>query len=465
MDQPRMGKPIRIKDMMSGDVNANAQTVVKGWVRSKRVSKKRAFIILADGSYHLGIQCVMESDHPDFSSLHQVLTGCAIEVSGQLVDSPGSGQSKEIMIGTLVVLGGVGEDYPLQKKSHSFEFLREVAHFRPRSQTLSAVMKVRHVLSMATHEYFHHLGLLWVHTPIITASDAEGAGEMFTVTSLDWNQCLQQQNRVDYSQDFFGQRAYLSVTGQLQAEYLAMGLGGVYTFGPTFRAENSHTRRHLAEFWMIEPEVAFMDLDDCIALACGHIRHMIHKVLTECVDELKFFESKNDSFRVSHLKQIVGDEEHFVRMSYDEALNECARSDLEPLNWGDPLSTEHEKYLCEKVFEAPVFVTDYPKGCKAFYMRQNDEGQTVSCFDLLVPRCGELIGGSQREERYDQLKAAMTQNQISSDLDWYLELRRHGSVIHSGYGLGLERMVLLCTGVDNVRDTIPSPRTPGQIKF
>ena len=455
----------RIKDVLN--MSAGAVITVNGWVRTKRVSKKRAFITLADGSCHHGLQGVVEAHERAFEGLHQVLTGAAVQVTGQLVDSPAHGQQKEIVVSRLELLGGIGDDYPLQKKAHTLEFLREVAHFRPRSQTISAILRVRHTLSMATHDYFNQLGLKWVHTPIITASDAEGAGDMFTVTHFDLAQPLPQKaGQVDYSRDFFGQKTYLSVTGQLQAEYLAMGLGGVYTFGPTFRAENSHTRRHLAEFWMIEPEVAFVDLNGCIQLATAHVQYMLQKVLEECRAELDFFAAKDSTFSIDRLVQMANIDK-FSQITYDQALAILAQADAElaSLNWGDPLLTEHEKYLCEVEFNGAVFVTDYPQQCKAFYMRRNDDQKTVACFDLLVPKCGELIGGSQREERYHELSVAMKDHNMSEDLNWYLELRKHGSVEHSGYGLGLERMVLMCTGVDNVRDTIPSPRTPGQAGF
>lgn len=456
-----------IKDILAGG-RAGEVITVKGWVRTKRVSKKRAFITLTDGSCHRGLQGVIEAHEAVFGQLDAVVTGTAVAVKGALVASPGHGQSKEIVVRELHVLGGVGDDYPLQKKNHSLEFLREIAHLRPRSQTIAAVLRVRHVLAMATHEYFDQQGLKWVHTPIITTSDSEGAGDMFTVTHFDLMQPLPQtqDGQVDFKRDFFGEQAYLSVTGQLQAEYLAMGLGGVYSFGPTFRAENSHTRRHLAEFWMIEPEVAFAQLDDCITLATGHVQFMLRKVLAECSAELEFFAQHNPQFEPKTLEAMASAAQ-FAKITYEEALHILAAAEVElaPLQWGEPLAAEHERYLSEVKYQGAVFVTDYPQACKAFYMRLNADQTTVACFDLLVPKCGELIGGSQREERYNELAAAMARHGLADELAWYLELRRHGSVEHSGYGLGLERMVLLCTGVDNVRDTIPSPRTPGQAGF
>lgn len=457
----------QIKDILAEGASGEMITV-NGWIRSKRLSKKRAFITLTDGSCHLGLQGVIEAHEAVFGQLDEVVTGTAVAVTGTLVDSPAHGQSKEIVVRQLAVLGRAGDDYPLQKKNHSLEFLREIAHLRPRSQTIAAVLRVRHVLAMATHEYFDQQGLKWVHTPIITTSDSEGAGDMFTVTHFDLMKPLPQTQtgQVDFKRDFFGEQAYLSVTGQLQAEYLAMGLGGVYSFGPTFRAENSHTRRHLAEFWMIEPEVAFAQLDDCMALATGHVQFMLRKVLAECGDELEFFADKNPQFDPKTLENMASTPQ-FARITYSEALQILAKAEVElaPLQWGDSIPAEHERYLSEIKYQGAVFVTDYPKDCKAFYMRLNSDQTTVACFDLLVPKCGELIGGSQREERYNELAAAMAHHGIADELAWYLDLRRHGSVVHSGYGLGLERMVLLCTGVDNVRDTIPSPRTPGQAGF
>lgn len=456
-----------VKELFDLPLEGSTEVAVRGWVRSKRVSKKRAFISLSDGSFHQPIQCMVEAESSGFQRLGEVITGSAIAVQGRLVVSPGSGQTREIVATDVTLLGKADTDYPLQKKSHSLEYLREIAHLRPRSQTISSVFRVRHVLSYATHEFFHNLGLYWVHTPILTASDGEGAGDMFTVTTLDLDAPLplDNQGKVDFAKDFFSRRAYLSVTGQLQAEYLAMGLGGVYTFGPTFRAENSHTKRHLAEFWMIEPEVAFANLDDCIDLATAHYQYLLNAVLNQCQGELEFF--ANQAFSIKHLEGMATTAS-FERMTYDEALRVLAKDQgdsLEPLKWGEDLGREHEKFLCEKVVGGPVFVTDYPKQCKAFYMRANDDNKTVACFDFLVPKCGELIGGSQREERWHQLSSAMKSRGITSDLSWYQDLRKQGSVIHSGYGMGLERMVLVCSGVENVRDTIPSPRTPGNISF
>ena len=459
----------QVKELFGMSLEVPTLVMVRGWVRSKRVSKKRAFISLSDGSFHQPIQCMVEAESPGFQRLGEVTTGSAIVVQGRLLESPGAGQTREIVATDVTLLGHADGDYPLQKKSHSLEYLREIAHFRPRSQTISSVLRVRHALSYATHEFFHNLGLYWVHTPILTASDGEGAGDMFTVTTLDLDAPLPRDNKgnVDFAKDFFSRRAYLSVTGQLQAEYLAMGLGGVYTFGPTFRAENSHTKRHLAEFWMIEPEVAFANLDDCIELATAHYQYLLRAVLNQCQGELEFFAGKNHAFSIKHLEGMAATKS-FERMSYDEALRILAKDQggsLEPLEWGEDLGREHEKFLCETVVGGPLFVTDYPKQCKAFYMRANDDNKTVACFDFLVPKCGELIGGSQREERWNQLSLAMKSHGIAGDLSWYQDLRKQGSVIHSGYGMGLERMVLVCSGVENVRDTIPSPRTPGNISF
>lgn len=448
----------RIRELINSPSLPSNLVTICGWVRTKRQSKNLGFISLHDGSCFASIQCVVAASSPSFSQMSHVVTGTSLEVQGKLVDSPGKGQSKEIMVSSFRILGAVTSDYPLQKKNHSLEFLREIAHLRARTQTISSVFRVRHILSHATHEFFHRRGFYWVHTPIITASDSEGAGEMFSVLALD-----QKENA---GESFFSEPAYLSVTGQLQAEYLALGLGAVYTFGPTFRAENSNTKRHLAEFWMIEPEVAFANLNDCIQLATDHFLYILRACLTECREEMNFFEKKHANFSCEALEKIAA-KSSFERISYTDALNvisQAKRKKLRKLPWGEDLSREHEKFLCEEYFKQPVFVTDYPKNCKAFYMRANRDQKTVACMDFLVPKCGEIIGGSQREEREDVLEQRMKELGIKN-LDWYLDLRKQGSVVHSGYGLGFDRMVLMCTGVDNIRDTIPSPRTPGNIKF
>ncbi|MCY4380592.1 MAG: asparagine--tRNA ligase [Proteobacteria bacterium] len=460
-----------IKDLLINRPSETEMISVSGWVRSKRAGKKRAFVTLSDGSTHQPIQCVIEASSPGFGQVSHVITGTAIKVLGNLVASPGIGQSYEIVAHSCQILGAVDEHYPLQKKHHSLEFLRDIAHLRARTQTLSSVFRVRSVLSLATHTFFQNRGFHLVHTPVLTAIDAEGAGDMFTVTNLNIDDPPRDTlGKVDYRQDFFASKAYLNVTGQLQAEYLALGMGRVYTFGPTFRAENSNTKRHLAEFWMIEPELAFADLDDCIELASDHVLFLLRKCVAECGEELEFFQQKHEEFSIGDLEKMAK-QSSFARMTYSEAVTILQQASKTQklgglrINWGEDLAREHEQFLCEEYIKGPLFVTDYPKNCKAFYMRLNDDEKTVACMDFLVPKSGELIGGSQREERWDVLAHRMSEEGVGSELDWYLDLRKQGTVVHSGYGLGLERMVLLCTGVANVRDTIPSPRTPGNIRF
>ena len=439
-----------------------------GWVRTKRTSKVCTFVILSDGSCHQTLQCVVGQDSV-VGSVDLISTGAALEVEGILVSSPGRGQSVEVHVKSLKVLGPSAEDYPLQKKGHSLEFLREIAHLRARTQTMGAVMRVRHVLSMATHEFFSQNNFFWVHTPILTASDGEGAGDMFQVSTLDLEAPLPQTDSgVDYGQDFFHKKTHLTVTGQLEAEFLALSLGRVYTFGPTFRAENSHTRRHLAEFWMIEPEMAFADFDMCLQLATDHVTFMLKKVLSECQAELEFFASFYKNISLEDLQR-YSEVTSFPRISYDGALpilrSAASHFDEKPPVWGEDLAMEHERFLAEQHFKSPVWVTDYPKDLKAFYMRMNGDGKTVACMDLLVPGVGELIGGSAREERLEYLERAMASLESREDLRWYQDLRKYGSVPHGGYGLGLERMVSFVTGMSNVRDTIAAPRTPGNLYF
>ncbi|MCY4444255.1 MAG: asparagine--tRNA ligase [Proteobacteria bacterium] len=438
-------------------------TVVAGWVRSKRSAKRCSFMSLSDGSCHRTLQCVIDAEPKWDAILEKIHSGTAITVTGKLVPSPARGQTLELIVKDLVIVGEVGEDYPLQKKSHSLEFLREIAHLRPRTQTFSAIFRLRHALSLATHEFFSQEGFFYVHTPLMTQSDGEGAGDIFQVTSLDL-----EDHKVDYSEDFFHTKAYLNVTGQLEAEFLAHGLGKVYTFGPTFRAENSNTRHHLAEFWMIEPEMAFADLRDCIDLAHKHFTYLIRYGLEKFPDEMDFFIHSHKHTTLEALHGFATQDAP-TTITYKEALKllktHAARFSVPVPVFGEDLSKEHEVFLAETYFKAPVFVTDYPKDIKAFYMRSNDDGETVACMDFFVPRGGELMGGSQREERYDYLKVAMDKLSLGEDLSWYLDLRRHGSVPHSGYGMGLERMLMYLTGIENIRDTIPAPRTPGGIRF
>lgn len=463
-----MTKPQLIKEILAH--HPPREVTFGAWVRTRRSSKACVFLILTDGSCHKTLQCVVSKESPFHSQASALTTGTALQVHGTLVASPGKGQNVEVQVEKLKVLGTAAEDYPLQKKGHSLEFLREIAHLRSRTQTLGAVMRVRHALSMATHQFFAQNNFFWVHTPILTASDGEGAGDMFQVTTLDLEAPLPrtEKGEVDYKQDFFHQKAHLTVTGQLEAEFLALSLGRVYTFGPTFRAENSNTRRHLAEFWMIEPEMAFADLDDCIELGTQHLTFMLKHCLNQCSDELEFFASFYKNISLQQL-QSYAEAPEFPRMSYDEALrvltSHSSAFTQPPPSWGEDFAVEHERFLAEQHCNAPVWITDYPKNLKAFYMRANDDGKTVACMDLLVPGVGELIGGSAREEREEYLMRSMATLEDAEQLRWYQDLRKYGSVAHGGYGLGLERMVSFVTGMSNVRDTLPAPRTPAHLYF
>jgi asparaginyl-tRNA synthetase len=445
------------------------QVEVRGWVKSKRTSKNLAFVIINDGSMQADLQVVVEGTLPNFSELERVNTGAAVGFTGSLKSSPGKGQQWELLAASMTVFGEAHPDhYPLQKKGHTLEFLRDIAHLRPRTNTFGAVFRIRNVLSQLVHEFFQKQGFMWVHTPILTSSDCEGAGEMFTVTTLDPAKFPKSPTgAADYTKDFFGRHAHLTVSGQLEGEIFAQAFRDIYTFGPTFRAENSNTSRHLAEFWMIEPEMAFADLNDDMDLAEAFLKHLCAGVLRQCVDELGFFESQYKTPRVEELQSIVSNPFH--RISYTEAvkiLTTCGQSFEFPVAWGTDLQSEHERYLTDTVFKGPVIVTDYPKDIKAFYMRLNDDEKTVRAMDVLVPRVGEIVGGSQREERYDQLVARMEQMNIpSAELYWYLDLRRFGSTPHCGFGAGFERLVQYVTGVGNIRDVIPFPRFPGHISF
>ncbi len=459
---------VRIKNIFSEGNMGQALTVC-GWVRSKRESKGVAFIALNDGSTQDTLQLVVPAETAAFNKLSGCNTGAAIRAEGVLKESLGKGQKYEVAVSDIEVFGDADpEKYPLQKKGHSLEFLREIGHLRPRTNTFGAVFRVRNVLSDAVHDFFQGRGFIWVHTPIITSSDCEGAGDMFTVTSLDLKKLPDGCNGdIDFSQDFFGRRAYLTVSGQLEAEFLAMSLGDVYTFGPTFRAENSNTSRHLSEFWMIEPEMAFADINDDMQLAEDFIHTLCGRVLEKCEAEIAFFEQYYKNTSINELR--ILSEKPFVRLSYTEAIKELEKSKDKfefPVKWGLDLQSEHERYLTDKVFKGPVIVVDYPKDIKAFYMRQNPDGKTVAAMDVLVPKVGEIIGGSQREERLEVLEVRMQDMGIPlENMQWYLDLRRYGSAPHAGFGLGFERIVQYITGMSNIRDVIPCPRAPQSIRF
>jgi len=442
---------------------------VHGWLRTARHAKNVSFLELADGSCFAGIQVVAAPELPEYDAVVRALgTGCAVRVRGELVDSPGKGQRYEIHAREIELVGGVGDDYPLQKKRHTLEFLRTIAHLRPRTNTLGAVLRVRNAATMAIHDFFQQRGFVNLHSPVITLSDAEGAGEMFRVTTLDPASPPRDENgAVDYARDFFHNAAFLTVSGQLEAEIGALALSRVYTFGPTFRAENSNTSRHLAEFWMVEPEVAFCDLAGLADLAEAFLKSIFQSVLEKCPDDLAFFNQRIDDTVLETLHHIV--DEPFERLTYTEAVAVLERSGEAfefPVSWGVDLQSEHERYLTEKHVGRPVVVTDYPKDIKAFYMYRNDDERTVAALDVLVPKVGEIIGGSQREHRYDALLANITAQGLDpDDYWWYLDLRKHGSVPHAGFGLGFERIVQFMTGMENIRDVSPFPRVPGYASF
>ncbi|NES82645.1 MAG: asparagine--tRNA ligase [Moorea sp. SIO2B7] len=443
---------------------------IQGWVRTKRELKGFAFMEVNDGSSMANLQVVLDPDLPDYENLlKQLNTGASVEVTGILVPSPGKGQRIELKAASVKVYGESDpETYPLQKKRHSFEFLRNLGHLRSRTNTLGAVMRVRNACSQAIHQFFQERGFLWIHAPIITASDCEGAGELFTVTSLNLKDIPETDNQeVDYSQDFFGKHAYLTVSGQLQAEVMAMAFQNVYTFGPTFRAENSNTSRHLAEFWMVEPEMAFCDLIGNQDLAEEFLKYIFKYVLENCPEDMEFFNKRIDKSVLATADNIINND--FERITYTEAITllEKANRKFEyPVEWGVDLQSEHERYLAEDLLKKPIIVTDYPLGFKAFYMRLNDDGKTVAAMDVLVPKIGEIIGGSQREERLDVLEKRIRDQGIpQEDLWWYLDLRRYGTVPHAGFGLGFERVVQFMTGMGNIRDVIPFPRTPLNAEF
>jgi asparaginyl-tRNA synthetase len=447
----------------------NREVIVKGWVRTKRDKKSVNFISMNDGSTIHNIQVVVEVNNFDPELLKSINTGAGIGVKGELVESQGKGQNVEIIAREITLYGKANpEEYPLQKKGHSLEFLREIAHLRFRTNTFGAITRIRHAMSFAIHKYFNDNGFYYLHTPIITASDAEGAGEMFKVTTLDLNNPPKNgKDEVDHSQDFFGIETNLTVSGQLEAELGALALSKVYTFGPTFRAENSNTPRHLAEFWMIEPEMAFYDNEDNMDLAEDFTRYLVKYALEKCYDDLEFLNKMYDKQLIERLKFVENNT--YKRITYTEAINilEKAEQNWEfPVEWGVDLQSEHEKYLVEKYFERPVIVVDYPKDIKAFYMKQNEDERTVKALDVLFPKIGEIIGGSQREEDYDKLYNRIKKLGLPEEsLWWYLETRKYGTVPHSGFGLGFERLMLFITGMYNIRDVIPFPRTPKNAEF
>ena len=429
------------------------EVVVKGWVRTKRGNKNVAFIAVNDGSIIHNIQVVADVAKFDENLLKEITTGSCVKVAGTLVESLGSGQPVEIQASSIEIYGTADpETYPLQKKGHSLEFLREIAYLRPRTNTFGAVLRIRHAMAYAIHKYFNDHGFFYLHTPLITGSDAEGAGAMFGVTTLDLNDVPKTpEGAVDYSQDFFGKPCNLTVSGQLEGELGALALSQIYTFGPTFRAENSNTPRHLAEFWMIEPEVAFFELEDNMELAEDFLKYLIRYALDNCQDDLQFLAKMYDAELIDRLKFVV--ENDFVRLDYTEGIDILVKSGVKfefPVSWGLDLQSEHERYLVERHFKKPVILINYPKEIKAFYMKQNDDGKTVRAMDVLFPKIGEIIGGSQREEK---------------DIWWYLDTRRWGSAPHSGFGLGFERLLLFVTGMGNIRDVIPFPRTPKNAEF
>ncbi|MFO7922146.1 MAG: asparagine--tRNA ligase [Bacteroidales bacterium] len=458
----------KVRAAMSS-TDPDKEITVKGWVRTRRGNKNIAFIALNDGSTIKNIQIV--ADVPDFPEeiLRQVTTGACISVTGTLTPSPGSGQSVEIKARSIELYGAADPgSYPLQKKGHSLEFLREIAHLRPRTNTFGAILRLRHAMSYAIHKYFNDNGFYYIHTPIITGSDAEGAGEMFRVTTLDMlNPPRTDEGKINYQEDFFGRETNLTVSGQLEGELGALALSEVYTFGPTFRAENSNTPRHLAEFWMIEPEMAFYDIDDNMDLAEDFLKYLVVYVLEHCAEDLQFLNNMYDKQLLEKLNMVIGSD--FVRIAYTEAIDILNASGVKfefPTGWGSDLQSEHERFLVEKHFKKPVIITGYPAAIKAFYMKQNNDGRTVRAMDVLFPGIGEIVGGSQREEDLQKLESRITELNIPrEELWWYLDTRRFGTAPHAGFGLGFERMMLFITGMSNIRDVIPFPRTPKSAEF
>ena len=445
------------------------EVTVKGWVRTIRNQKTFAFIEVNDGSTLSNFQIVANADLPNYEKIiNQLSTGVSVAITGSIAESPGQNQVLEMHAKEIAIIGLCDpEAYPLQKKRHSFEFLRSIAHLRPRTNTLGAVTRVRNALAFATHRFFQERGFLYIHTPIITAADCEGAGKMFRVTTLDMEKPPRKDGKIDFSQDFFSKPAYLTVSGQLNGEIYACALSDIYTFGPTFRAENSNTSRHLAEFWMIEPEMAFADINDDMDNAEAYLKYVLNDVMQNCVEDLQFFDKFVSPGLIQRLQHVV--ETPFERASYSYAIRILEKSNKPfefPVNWGADLQSEHERFLAEEYFAKPVILTDYPKGIKAFYMRANEDDKTVAAMDILVPKIGEIVGGSQREERIDVLMEKLKENNLHpEDYWWYLELRKYGSVPHAGYGVGFERLLQFATGMENIRDVIPFPRYPGKADF
>ena len=460
----------KIRQIKEDKTSIGSEAVVKGWVRTVRGQKNFTFIEINDGSTLSNLQVIADQSLPNYSEItSQITTGASLAIKGKVVESPGGKQAVEIHATEVKIIGICDADtYPLQKKRHSFEFLRSIAHLRPRTNTLGAVTRVRNTLAYATHRFFQNRGFLYVHTPIITASDCEGGGKMFQVTTLDHARPPRTESGdVDHSQDFFGKSAYLTVSGQLNGEIYACALSDIYTFGPTFRAENSHTSRHLAEFWMIEPEMAFADINDNMDLAEAYLKSVFQEVLTHNAEDMELFDQFVSKGILAKLQAII--EHPFERITYTQAvdiLNTCGKTFEFPIHWGADLQSEHERYLCEEHFKKPVIVRDYPAAIKAFYMRANEDGKTVAAMDVLVPGVGEIIGGSQSEERHSVLVDKMNLMDLNKDdYWWYLELRQFGTVPHAGFGAGFERLVQFVTGMENIRDVIPFPRSPGHADF
>ena len=464
-------KRVKIADVLKS-TQYDIDVLVKGWVRTRRGNKMVSFIALNDGSVIHNLQIVVDNDKFEDDLLKKITTGSAIGVVGKLVQSQGKGQNVEIQASSIEVYGTADVDtYPLQKKGHSLEFLREIAHLRPRTNTFGAVFRIRHNMAIAIHDFFHKKGFFYFHTPIITASDCEGAGQMFQVTTKNLYDLKKDANgSIIYDDDFFGKQASLTVSGQLEGELAATALGAIYTFGPTFRAENSNTPRHLAEFWMIEPEVAFNDIEDNMNLAEEFIKYCVQWALDNCRDDIQFLNDMFDNELIARLEGVLKDA--FVRLPYTEGIKILEEAVAKghkfefPVFWGADLASEHERYLVEEHFKKPVILTDYPKEIKAFYMKQNDDGKTVRAMDVLFPKIGEIIGGSEREADYDKLLARINELNIPmKDMWWYLDTRRFGTCPHSGFGLGFERLLLFVTGMANIRDVIPFPRTPKNAEF
>ena len=462
-------KRIKIKELLNNN-QGEKSVLVNGWVRTRRDSKGGfSFLEINDGSCQANIQAIVEHSLKEFAGLDKkITTGSCIAISGQLVASEGKGQKMEIKAAAIEVYGSADvETYPLQKKRHSFEYLREIAHLRPRTNTFGSVMRVRSRLAYAIHQFFNDRGFVYLNTPIITTSDCEGAGEMFQVTTLDLTNPPKVDGKIDYGQDFFGEKTSLTVSGQLEGEIYALALSEIYTFGPTFRAENSNTSRHLSEFWMVEPEMAFYDLDDDMDLAEEFIKYLLADVLENCYEDMEFFNQRIDKTILKTLQHILDNQ--FERLTYTDAIDRLQKSTEKftySVEWGCALQAEHERYLSEKVFKKPIIVYNYPEKIKSFYMKLNEDGKTVRAMDVLLPKLGEIIGGSQREENYDiLLKRLKDSNLDPEEYWWYLDLRRFGSAPHSGFGLGFERLVQFVTGMENIRDVIPFPRTPKHAQF